>query len=102
MNINEYSIKFRTLAAASGWNEKSLLTIYRQGLKPKLRLHLATYDDAIGVEQFIQLSIRCANRMQSCLAELTPTVSTALLRRPDPMTPPEPTFESDVTYGQVW
>ncbi len=29
MSINDYALKFRTLAAASGWNERLLLTTYR-------------------------------------------------------------------------
>lgn len=39
-------------------HEYSLLTTYCQGLKPKLQLHLSAYDDVIGLEKFIQLSIR--------------------------------------------
>ncbi len=57
MSIKQYSLKFRTLAAASGWNEPSLITAYRQGLNPKLRLQLAAYDDTHGLERFIQLAI---------------------------------------------
>ncbi len=56
MPIHQYSLKFRTLAAASGWNEPSLLTAFRQGLNSRLRLHLATYDDTCGLEKFIQLA----------------------------------------------
>ncbi len=43
MTINDYTLKFRTLAAASGWNERSLLTTFRKGLEPNLRLHLAAW-----------------------------------------------------------
>ncbi len=56
MSIQQYSLKFRTLAAG-GWNEPSLITAYRQGLNPKLRLQLAAYDDTHGLERFIQLAI---------------------------------------------
>lgn len=69
ISVNDYALKFRTLAAASGWNEGSLLTTYRQGLEPQVRLHLAAYDDSIGLERFIQPSIRFTNCMQSCLEE---------------------------------
>ncbi len=31
-SIHDYALKFRTLAAASGWDESPLLTTYRQGL----------------------------------------------------------------------
>ncbi len=53
MPIHQYSLKFRTLAAASGWNEPSLLTAFRQGLNSRLRLHLAAYDDTYGLEKYI-------------------------------------------------
>ena len=69
MSVNEYALQFRTLAATSGWNEQALLTTYRQGLEPRVRLHLAAYEDTIGLERFIQLSIRFATHMQSCLDE---------------------------------
>lgn len=68
--IKEYALQFRTLAAASGWNERALLSAYRQGLEPHLRLQMAAYDDSLGLENFIQHSIRCAARMQHCLPEL--------------------------------
>lgn len=43
-----------TLSASSSWNECYLLTTYQLGLKS---LHLSAYDDTIGLEKFIQLSI---------------------------------------------
>ncbi|KAL0200165.1 hypothetical protein M9458_003352, partial [Cirrhinus mrigala] len=92
MSIQEYSLKFRTLAAASGWNERSLLTTYRLGLEPKLRLQLAAHDDHQGLESFIQHSIRCSDRMSSYHTETTATIP-ALLRSPEGMTPPEPASE---------
>ncbi|KAK3543293.1 hypothetical protein QTP70_014045 [Hemibagrus guttatus] len=65
--VTEYAIQFRMLAAKSGWNEQALLAAYRQGLSPQVRLHLAAHEDAIGLERLIQLSIRVATRMQSCV-----------------------------------
>ncbi len=53
MPINYYALKFRTLTAASGWNERSLLTTYRQGLEPRVWLQLSAYDDSYGFERFI-------------------------------------------------
>ncbi|KAK3523580.1 hypothetical protein QTP70_002730 [Hemibagrus guttatus] len=67
MSVSDYALQFRTLAAASGWNERALITTYRQGLDPRVQLHLAAYEDSIGLEKFIQLSIRFATRMQLCL-----------------------------------
>ncbi|KAI2653766.1 Transposon Tf2-6 polyprotein [Labeo rohita] len=76
-------------AAASGWNERSLLTTYRLGLEPKLRLQLAALDDNMGLERFIQQSLRCSDRMKSCQSNKE-TVSTALLRPSEPVNPSEP------------
>ncbi len=67
--IKEYALRFRTLAAASGCHEQSLLTTYQQGLEPRLRLQLAGYDDKCGLENLIQHSVRCLSRMQSCFDE---------------------------------
>ncbi len=66
MSVTDYALKFRTLAVASGWDERALITTYRQGLNPALRLHLAIYDDVMGVEKFIQQSIRVSRRVQNC------------------------------------
>ncbi len=90
MPIHQYSLKFRNLAAASGWNEPSLLTAFRQGLNSHLRLHLAAYDDTYGLENFIQLAIRCSNRLQSCSAESSVAIATPPIRQPEISDPPEP------------
>jgi len=94
MTVNDYAIKFRTLAASSGWNEQALLTTYRQGLDPRVQLRLAAYEDTIGLECFIQLSIHFATRMQSCLEEHQgqPQFATSLCR-PESVSPPEPAHE---------
>uniref|UniRef100_A0A8C1TEZ2 CCHC-type domain-containing protein n=1 Tax=Cyprinus carpio TaxID=7962 RepID=A0A8C1TEZ2_CYPCA len=92
MSVNEYVLQFRTLAATSGWNEQALITTYRQGLDPRVRLHLAAYEDTIG--RFIQLSIRFATCMQSCLEEHQgqPQHNISLCQ-PEPVSPPEPAHE---------
>ncbi|KAL0186347.1 hypothetical protein M9458_018017, partial [Cirrhinus mrigala] len=89
MSTQEYSLRFRTLAAANGWNERSLLTTYRLGLEPKLRLQLAALDDNMGLEKFIQLSLRCSERIQSYQCNQEP-VNNALLRPSEPASPSEP------------
>ncbi|MGL6143558.1 MAG: retrotransposon gag family protein, partial [Enterobacterales bacterium] len=61
-SVNDYALLFRTLAATSGWNEQALITTFRQGLEPSVRLHLAAYEDSIGLERFIQLAIRVGSR----------------------------------------
>ena len=35
------------LATESGWNEPALITVFRQGIEPVLRLHLAGYGDTV-------------------------------------------------------
>ncbi len=90
MPIHQYSLKFRTLAAASGWNEPSLLTAFRQGLNSCLRLHLAAYADTYGLEKFIQLAIRCSKRIQSCSTDSSVAIATPPIRQPETMDPPEP------------
>ncbi len=92
--IKEYALRFRTLAAASGWNERSLITTYRQGLEPRLRLQMASYDDNLGLETMIQHSIRCSSRMQSCFDEQTSlNHCTPSYHHPETPFPPEPESE---------
>jgi len=61
---------------------------------PRVRLHLAAYEDSIGLERFIQLSIRFASRMQSCIEEHQgQSLFNTLLCRPESVSPPEPASE---------
>ncbi|KAK3510723.1 hypothetical protein QTP70_015981 [Hemibagrus guttatus] len=94
LTVPEYALQFRTLAAKSGWNEQALLAAYRQGLNPQVRLHLAAYEDTIGLERLIQLSIRVAARMQSCVTEPQDQSPHNTWRdRPTPVSSPEPAPE---------
>ncbi|KAK3536778.1 hypothetical protein QTP86_025088, partial [Hemibagrus guttatus] len=94
LTVPEYALQFRTLAAKSGWNEQALLAAYRQGLNPQVRLHLAAYEDAIELERLIQLSIRVAARMQSCVNEPQDQSPHSTWRnRPAPVSSPEPVPE---------
>ncbi|KAI5089735.1 nephrocystin-4-like, partial [Silurus meridionalis] len=74
--ITDYSLRFRTLAASSGWNESALLGVYRQGLSPEIRQAMAVYDDKVGLEGFIQNSIGLSQRLAACT--LTPPQPTPL------------------------
>lgn len=69
MSINVYALTFCTLAVSSGWNERSLLTTYRQGLAHAMRLYLAAYDDTMVLKKFIQLSLQVARFVQHCLCD---------------------------------
>ncbi|KAL0192536.1 hypothetical protein M9458_010832, partial [Cirrhinus mrigala] len=48
-SVNDYTLYFRTLGAASSWNETALLGAYRQGLNPDICAAMALYDDSIGL-----------------------------------------------------
>ncbi len=89
-----YALRFRTLTAASGWNERSMITTYSQGLEPRLRLQMASYDDNLGLETMIQHSFRCSTRMHSCFDEQTSwNRCTPSYRHPEIPFPPEPESE---------
>ncbi|KAL0172961.1 hypothetical protein M9458_033272 [Cirrhinus mrigala] len=88
MSVQEYALKFRTLAASSGWNERALITVFRNGLNPTLRLQLACINDDIGLEKLIQTSVSTADRMNICFP---PSKHTFLPRQPESGCPePEP------------
>ncbi len=89
LSINQYSLKFRTLAAASaGTNHLSSRPTGR--FESPVTTSPAAYDDAHGLERFIQLAIRCSHRMLSC----SPGISTAIApppnRLPEVHNPPQP------------
>ncbi|KAI2646181.1 Transposon Tf2-8 polyprotein [Labeo rohita] len=71
-SVNDYTLRFRTLAAASGWNKTALLGAYRQGLNPEIRAAMALYDDSIGLETFLQRTTRSSGNFiaQECLNQL--------------------------------
>ncbi|KAL0163719.1 hypothetical protein M9458_039472, partial [Cirrhinus mrigala] len=70
-SVNDYTLRFRTLAAASGWNETALLGAYRQGLNPEIRAAMALYDDSIGLETFLQRTTRVSQRLAACQPPVT-------------------------------
>uniref|UniRef100_A0A9J8DBS4 Retrotransposon gag domain-containing protein n=1 Tax=Cyprinus carpio carpio TaxID=630221 RepID=A0A9J8DBS4_CYPCA len=88
--VSEYALHFRTLAANCGWNETALITCFRQGLNPTIRHQVAVYDDVIGLENFIQRTIRISQRQTACALDqpaahpLPPTPSITL-PAPEPM-----------------
>ncbi|KAK3523069.1 hypothetical protein QTP86_012643 [Hemibagrus guttatus] len=60
----DYAIKFRTLAAQSGWNDASLRAVFRAGLNPELQTELAWRIEASTLSQFIATAIRLDNLMR--------------------------------------
>ncbi|KAL0153949.1 hypothetical protein M9458_050706, partial [Cirrhinus mrigala] len=87
-SVNHYTLHFRTLAAASGWNEKALLGAYRQGLNPDLRAAMALYDDSIGLEAFLQRTTKVTQNLAACQPPITapqPASVAACHPVPEPM-----------------
>ncbi|KAK3556325.1 hypothetical protein QTP70_007113 [Hemibagrus guttatus] len=62
--VADYAIKFRTLAAQSGWNDASLRAVFRAGLNPELQTELACRIEASTLSQFIATAIRLDNLMR--------------------------------------
>ncbi|KAL0151794.1 hypothetical protein M9458_052945 [Cirrhinus mrigala] len=86
--VNEYTLHFRTLAAASGWNEIALLGAYRQGLNPEIRAAMAIYDDSIGLESFLQRTTQVAQQLAACQPPVTAPQSASVVASspvPEPM-----------------
>ncbi len=65
-STQEYTVKFCTLAASSGWNEPALISAFRQGLDSCLRAQMAIYDDTVGLESFIQKANRISQHLSAC------------------------------------
>lgn len=86
--VSDYTVQFRTLVAASGWNETALLFAYCQGLDPKIRIQMAIYDDTVGLESFMQKAIRISQCLTACQLDglALPPASPSTL----PPTPPAP------------
>ncbi|KAK3537590.1 hypothetical protein QTP70_016616 [Hemibagrus guttatus] len=57
----DYAIRFRTLAAQSGWNDVALWAVFRAGLNPGLQAELACHTEATSLSQFVATSIRLDN-----------------------------------------
>ncbi|KAK3518141.1 hypothetical protein QTP70_033236 [Hemibagrus guttatus] len=56
-----YTIRFRTLAAQSGWNDAALWAVFRTGLNPALQTELACHVEATTLSQFVATAIRLDN-----------------------------------------
>ncbi|KAL0194699.1 hypothetical protein M9458_008271, partial [Cirrhinus mrigala] len=87
LTIHDYTLRFRTLVASSGWNETALLAAFRRGLNPLLHQHMAVYEDSVGLESFLQKASHISQHLTTCHMELPPTAATT----PEPAPPaPEP------------
>ncbi|XP_073675909.1 cilia- and flagella-associated protein 74 [Garra rufa] len=65
-NIHDYTLRFRSLAATSGWNQVALLAAYRKGLKPQIRKHMVIYDDDVPLETFIKKAVGISQHLSAC------------------------------------
>ncbi|KAK3534572.1 hypothetical protein QTP86_016661 [Hemibagrus guttatus] len=57
----DYAIRFRTLAAQSGWNDAALWAVFCAGLDPGLQAELACHVEVTSLSQFMATSIRLDN-----------------------------------------
>lgn len=76
--VLDYIIRFRTLAASSGWNDQALISAYRHGLGSVLQLQLAVAEDSLRLEGLMNFALRVAARRR---AHDLSTQSTARPRR---------------------
>ncbi|KAK3505976.1 hypothetical protein QTP70_002185 [Hemibagrus guttatus] len=57
----DYAIRFRTLAAQSGWNDAALWAVFHAGLHPALQSELTCHEEATSLSQFVATTIRLDN-----------------------------------------
>lgn len=59
----DYTIRFRTLAAESGWGQESLFAIYYNGLSDRIKDELVSWEEINDLETLIARVIRLDNRL---------------------------------------
>ncbi|KAK3505820.1 hypothetical protein QTP70_019745, partial [Hemibagrus guttatus] len=74
-SVADYAIKFRTLAAQSGWNEAALWAVFRGGLNSALQTDLACREEATSLTQFVAMAIRLDNLLRQHAVGAHPPVS---------------------------
>ncbi|KAK3548528.1 hypothetical protein QTP70_013378 [Hemibagrus guttatus] len=79
----DYAIRFRTLAAQSGWNDAALWAIFRAGLHPALQAELACHVEATSLSQFVATAIRLDNLQRQHQAGVQASSSARPQRRMD-------------------
>ncbi|KAK3506493.1 hypothetical protein QTP70_002539 [Hemibagrus guttatus] len=73
--VADYAIKFRTLAAQSGWNKAALWVVFRGGLNPALQTEQACCEEATSLTQFVATAICLDNLLHQHQAVAHPPVS---------------------------
>ncbi|KAK3561329.1 hypothetical protein QTP86_030628 [Hemibagrus guttatus] len=79
----DYAIKFRTLAAQSGWNDVALWAVFCEGLSPALQTELACREDATSLSQHVATAIRLDNLLRQHRAGARPSVLSRPRLHPD-------------------
>ncbi len=54
----DFTIKFRTLAAQSGWNYFSLKAVFKQGLNLELQTELTCKAEDLSFSEFVTMAIK--------------------------------------------
>ncbi|KAK3556882.1 hypothetical protein QTP70_022384 [Hemibagrus guttatus] len=81
--VADYAIKFRTLAAQSGWNDASLWAVFRAGLNPELQTELACSAEATTLSQFVATAIHLDNLRRQHQAGASRAATVRPRTRPD-------------------
>ncbi|KAK3531891.1 hypothetical protein QTP70_034396 [Hemibagrus guttatus] len=71
----DYAIKFRTLAAQSGWNDTALWAVFCKGLSPALQTELTCREDATSLSQYVATAICLDNLLHQHRAGARPPIS---------------------------
>uniref|UniRef100_A0A3B3H296 Gypsy retrotransposon integrase-like protein 1 n=1 Tax=Oryzias latipes TaxID=8090 RepID=A0A3B3H296_ORYLA len=67
-SVCDYAIRFRTLAAESGWNSVALYDVFMKGLAPRIQEQLIPLDLPQGLDSLIALAIRTDNRLHELVS----------------------------------
>lgn len=62
-SVSSYAIRFRILAAESGWEDKPLQAVFVKGLSGVIKDELALRDESSSLNQLIENAIKIDNRM---------------------------------------
>ncbi|XP_036004535.1 uncharacterized protein LOC105927982 [Fundulus heteroclitus] len=97
--VADFAIEFRTVAAAAGWEQRALKTVFFQALDESLKDELMRQQEPATLNEFIALAIRIDNRLRvrsrnrpvGPLASRPPPPERSFPRPVEsPLPPPEP------------
>lgn len=76
-SVNDYAIRFRTLATDSGWNDTALYNVFLKGLSDQIQDLLLPLDLLSDLDSLITLAIRTDNCLQERKRDRNQRVSVA-------------------------